>query len=200
VLNEHGERVSALFFGITGAGFTAIGAFSEATLGYFDWDRKDYERIPVSVQGENEKKVHAHVVLGTRDGSARGGHLLAATVRPTLEVIVEESRSALRRRIDDVDRGRVLERDGEVRLPLARAELVEHPVLRDLEEPRREEATQREARQPLEDAQEDVLRQVLRQSAVADGAQHVVVDRHLVHPHDHGVRALVPSLRLAQQC
>jgi hypothetical protein len=45
--------------------------------------------------------VHAHVFLGTRDGAARGGHLLAATVRPTLEVIVEESPSALRRRIDD---------------------------------------------------------------------------------------------------
>lgn len=127
VLNEHGERVFAVIFDIgedpmaglkrfaeeqnlTGASFTAIGAFSEATLAYFDWEKKAYERIPVqeqvevlalvgdiAIQGRNEKNVHAHVVLGRRDGSARGGHLLAAKVRPTLEVIVTESPGYLKR-------------------------------------------------------------------------------------------------------
>ena len=70
--------------------FTAIGAFSEAVLGYFDWDKKDYERIPVKEQVEvlalvgdialqaGKPKLHAHVVLGRRDGSACGGHLLEA--------------------------------------------------------------------------------------------------------------------------
>lgn len=95
---------------LSASGFTAIGAFREATLGYFDWEKKDYERIPVreqvevlalvgdiAIQGENEKKVHAHVVLGRRDGSACGGHLLAASVRPTLEVILTESPAHLRR-------------------------------------------------------------------------------------------------------
>src|SRR5687768_11792754 len=92
--------------------FTAIGAFSEATLGYFDWEKKDYERIAVSEQVEvlallgdialqdSKPKLHAHVVLGRRDGSARGGHLLSARVRPTLEVIVTESPAHLRRRYD----------------------------------------------------------------------------------------------------
>lgn len=28
--------------------FTAIGAFQEVTLGYFDWDKKDYKRNPIS--------------------------------------------------------------------------------------------------------------------------------------------------------
>ena len=45
-------------------------------------------------------KVHAHVVLGLRDGSARGGHLLQAQVRPTLEGILTESPSYLKREFD----------------------------------------------------------------------------------------------------
>ena len=34
------------------AQFTAIGAFRSAVLGYFDWERKDYRRIPVEEQVE----------------------------------------------------------------------------------------------------------------------------------------------------
>jgi uncharacterized protein len=131
LLNENGERVFAVIFetgddpvaGLTrfadeqklgASAFTAIGAFSEATLGYFDWEKKDYERIPVKEQVEvlalvgdvalqdGKPKLHAHVVLGRRDGSACGGHLLAARVRPTLEVIVTESPVHLRRKHDPV--------------------------------------------------------------------------------------------------
>jgi uncharacterized protein len=98
--------------GLSASGFTAIGAFSEAVLGYFDWEKKDYERIEVGEQTEvlalvgdialheGKPKLHAHVVLGRRDGSACGGHLLAAKVRPTLEVILEESPAHLRRVYD----------------------------------------------------------------------------------------------------
>ena len=94
---------------LSACGFTAIGAFSEAELGYFDWEKKDYERIPVREQVEvlsligdiavekDSKKVHAHAVLGRRDGSTRGGHLLSARVRPTLEVILDVSPGRLRR-------------------------------------------------------------------------------------------------------
>ncbi|HEU4923641.1 MAG TPA: hypothetical protein VFT23_11270 [Burkholderiales bacterium] len=39
-------------------------------------------------------------MLGKRDGAACGGHLLAASVRPTLEVILTESRGYLQRRHD----------------------------------------------------------------------------------------------------
>ena len=100
--------------GLTAAHFSAIGAFESATLGYFDWQKKDYLRNPVNEQvevtsllgdvAEAEKggvKVHAHVVLGRRDGTALAGHLMEGRVRPTLEVIVVESPAHLRRRHDE---------------------------------------------------------------------------------------------------
>lgn len=34
------------------AQFSAIGAFRSAVLGYFDWENKDYQRIPVNEQVE----------------------------------------------------------------------------------------------------------------------------------------------------
>jgi uncharacterized protein len=46
--------------------------------------------------------VHAHVVVGKADGTAHGGHLLEAYVRPTLEVMVEESPQHLKRTFDAV--------------------------------------------------------------------------------------------------
>jgi uncharacterized protein len=97
---------------LTAARFTAIGAFSDATLGYFDWQQKEYEKIPVPEQVEvlsligdvaqdrGEPKIHAHVVVGRRDGTAHGGHLLEAHVRPTLEVMLVESPARLARVFD----------------------------------------------------------------------------------------------------
>ena len=92
---------------------TAIGAFSEATLGYFDREKKDYVKIPIREQVEvlaltgnvawhdGQPKVHAHVVVGKRDGTAHGGHLLEARVWPTLEVSLVESPGELRRTMDE---------------------------------------------------------------------------------------------------
>ena len=94
------------------AHFTAIGAFSEVTLGYFERARKDYKRIQLDEQVEvlsllgdvaidgSEPKIHAHVVVGLADGSARGGHLLSGRVWPTLEVVLVESPRFLRKRHD----------------------------------------------------------------------------------------------------
>jgi predicted DNA-binding protein with PD1-like motif len=45
-------------------------------------------------------KIHAHAVVGLRDGSTRGGHLKEASVFPTLEVIIEETPTELRRGYD----------------------------------------------------------------------------------------------------
>lgn len=98
---------------LAAAHFTAIGAFQDLTLGYFDWQRKEYEKIPVReqvevlslvgniVETEKGPKLHAHVVVGKRDGSAHGGHLIDAHVRPTLEVMLIESPNHLHRRHDD---------------------------------------------------------------------------------------------------
>lgn len=98
--------------GLAASQITAIGAFREATLGYFDIGKKDYEKIPVREQVEvlsligdvaleqGAPKLHLHAVLGRRDGSTVGGHLLEAHVRPTLEVILTESPAHLHRRFD----------------------------------------------------------------------------------------------------
>ena len=97
---------------IVAAHFTAIGAFQSVTLGYFDRERKEYLKIPLEEQVEvlsllgdvalkdGEPKLHAHVVVGKRDGTAHGGHIIAATVWPTLEVILTESPRHLRRKFD----------------------------------------------------------------------------------------------------
>jgi predicted DNA-binding protein with PD1-like motif len=104
---------------VTAAHFTAIGAFSAVTLGYFERASKEYLKIPVREQVEvlsligdiaiaaKGPQVHAHVVIGGRDGSARGGHLLDARVWPTLEVILVESPRHLHRR-HDADSGLAL--------------------------------------------------------------------------------------------
>jgi uncharacterized protein len=86
------------------AQLTGIGAFADVTLGYFNWEKKDYEGNAVHEQVEvasmiddialspsGEPTLHIHVVLGKRDGTALAGHLQEAHVRPTLEVILNEA-------------------------------------------------------------------------------------------------------------
>jgi uncharacterized protein len=96
-----------------GSRFTAIGAFSDVSLGYFDRERKDYKKIPIGEQVEvlvlagdvalrdGRPQVHAHVVIGKADGTAHGGHLLEAHVWPTLELILVESPRHLQREFDE---------------------------------------------------------------------------------------------------
>ncbi|HWK09567.1 MAG TPA: PPC domain-containing DNA-binding protein [Vicinamibacterales bacterium] len=97
---------------LQGSHFTAIGAFSDAVVAYFDWPSKRYRHIDIAEQVEvlslvgdialegDEPKVHAHVVLAKADASAHGGHLIAAHVRPTLEIVLTETPRHLRRRLD----------------------------------------------------------------------------------------------------
>jgi uncharacterized protein len=97
---------------LTAASFTGLGAFKDVTLGFFDIERKDYERIHLDEQVEvltlvgniatkdGEAKLHPHVVVSRRDGRAFGGHLLDGRVRPTLEVVVTETPAELRRETD----------------------------------------------------------------------------------------------------
>lgn len=97
--------------GIAAASLTAIGAFERATIGWFDIATRSYRKIEVNQQCEvlsaigdvalgddGKPSLHVHIVLGLADGSTRGGHLLAGTVKPTLEVILTEVPSTLRRR------------------------------------------------------------------------------------------------------
>lgn len=98
---------------LTAAQITGIGAFSDAELRYFDWERKEYLPIPVKEQVEvasllgdvavspdGKPALHVHLVLGRRDGTALAGHLAEARVRPTLELIVTESPAHLRKALD----------------------------------------------------------------------------------------------------
>jgi predicted DNA-binding protein with PD1-like motif len=99
--------------GLSASQLSAIGAFSEVRLGYFDFEIRDYREIPVNEQVEvlslvgdialkdGHPQLHAHVVLGKSDGTAHGGHLLSAKVRPTLEVVLVESPAHLRREMDE---------------------------------------------------------------------------------------------------
>jgi predicted DNA-binding protein with PD1-like motif len=108
-----GLRQFAREANLTAARFTAIGAFSDVVLGFFDPDAKEYRKATLSeqvevlsllgnvAQHEGKPKVHAHVVVGKRDCSAHGGHLMEAHVRPTLEVMVVEAPSHLQRSTDE---------------------------------------------------------------------------------------------------
>ena len=99
--------------GLAASHFKAIGAFSDVTFGFFDLSAKDYQKLAINEQVEvlslignialsnGEPKVHAHVVVGKADGTAHGGHLIEAHVRPTLEVFLVESPERLVRKIDD---------------------------------------------------------------------------------------------------
>jgi predicted DNA-binding protein with PD1-like motif len=99
--------------GLSAASFKAIGALREAELSFFNWETKEYEPIPVREQVEvasligdvalgpdGDIAVHAHAVLGRRDGSTLSGHLERGMVRPTLEIILSESPVHLRKRYD----------------------------------------------------------------------------------------------------
>jgi predicted DNA-binding protein with PD1-like motif len=93
------------------ASLSAIGGFESAELGWFDPKAKIYRPIKVDQQCEalsllgdiavgddGKPSLHIHCVVGLRDGTTRGGHLLQASVRPTLEVTLIETAAHLRRR------------------------------------------------------------------------------------------------------
>lgn len=98
---------------IGAAQVTAIGAFSLAELAFWDPAAREYrchafdrQSEVVSLLGDivldehGQPACHLHAVLGFEDASVKGGHFRSGRVRPTLEVIVNESPAHLRRRFD----------------------------------------------------------------------------------------------------
>jgi predicted DNA-binding protein with PD1-like motif len=97
---------------VTSAHFTAIGAVNGAILGWFDPQRKMYKKIPIQGQHEvigmsgdialyrGKPVVHTHMLVGTSDGTTLGGHVLAAYVSPTLEVMIAVDPVTMRKRFD----------------------------------------------------------------------------------------------------
>jgi uncharacterized protein len=98
---------------LSAASFKAVGALSSVRLGWLSWETKQYEpAVTVDEQVEllsligdvalkdGEPVVHAHAVIGKKDGTAHGGHLLKAYIRPTCEVVLTESPVHLQKFID----------------------------------------------------------------------------------------------------
>lgn len=98
---------------LAGSSFKAIGALSDVELGWFNWESKKYQTAVkleeqvelLSLIGDialkdNEPQIHAHLVIGRQDGTAHGGHLLHATVRPTCEIVITEAPQHLQKEID----------------------------------------------------------------------------------------------------
>jgi hypothetical protein len=98
---------------LAGSSFKAIGALSQVELGWFNWETRKYQTAVkleeqvelLSLIGDialkdGEPQVHAHLVIGRQDGSAHGGHLVSATVRPTCEIVITESPKHLQKEID----------------------------------------------------------------------------------------------------
>ena len=98
---------------LASASFKAIGALSSTTLGWLNWKTKQYEPSVLldeqvellSLIGDialkdGKPQVHAHAVVAKRDGTAHGGHLLQAHVRPTCELVLTESPAHLKKEFD----------------------------------------------------------------------------------------------------
>jgi len=97
---------------ITSARFSAIGAFSRATVAWFDESRKEFKLIPIQEQVElvsmigdialsgSQPVVHTHVAVASSDGTLRGGHLIEANVFPTLELFLTAYPASLHKQFD----------------------------------------------------------------------------------------------------
>lgn len=98
---------------LSAASFKAVGALSSVRLAWLSWEGKKYEPSVnldeqvelLSLIGDVALKdgkpvVHAHAVIGKKDGTAHGGHLLEAHVRPTCEVVLTESPTRLQKFVD----------------------------------------------------------------------------------------------------
>jgi uncharacterized protein len=101
--------------GITLGEVSAIGAVSQARVGFYNQAERQYYYLdlarPLEILAlvgnvslkDGKPMVHAHVTLGDHDGRAFGGHLAPGTLVFACEFIIQEYRSsaALERRMDD---------------------------------------------------------------------------------------------------
>jgi predicted DNA-binding protein with PD1-like motif len=86
-LQEFAEK-----YHVTSAHFTAIGALDDATVGWFDPQRKMYKKIAINGQ---------HELIGmSPDGTTRAGHVLEAYASPTVEAMVTVDPVTMQKRFD----------------------------------------------------------------------------------------------------
>lgn len=99
--------------GIINASFTAIGAVTDVSCGYYDLVQKQYHFAPykavyevVSATGDVMEKagqpyIHLHAVFTDVENLAFGGHVEEMRVAATLEVVLTTYATALNRQYDD---------------------------------------------------------------------------------------------------
>ena len=101
--------------GITLGEVSAIGAVSQARVGYYNQAERKYYYLdlarPLEILGlignvslkDDKPMVHAHVTRGDQDGQAFGGHLAEGTLVFACEFTIQEyqSTTALVRQMDD---------------------------------------------------------------------------------------------------
>ena len=114
---------------LQGSTVAGIGAFENCSFGHFNPATKEFTRNDLSVQAEvlalngniagdlghddghddddgdddeadDGPHLHLHCVVGLRDATTRGGHLIQGIVRPTMELIIEESPVHMNRGLD----------------------------------------------------------------------------------------------------
>lgn len=99
--------------GVGGGWFSGIGAARDVELGYYDLERRDYDRTPVegeveiaSASGslgflEGKPFVHLHAVVSDRNCRTRGGHLFRAVTAATLEFVLLVGEGTIERAYDE---------------------------------------------------------------------------------------------------
>jgi predicted DNA-binding protein with PD1-like motif len=102
-------------YGISLGEVSAIGAVSQARIGYYNQAERQYYYLdlarPLEILSlignislkDGKLMVHAHITLGDQDGQAFGGHLAPGTLVFACEFTIQEYRStkALVRQMDD---------------------------------------------------------------------------------------------------
>jgi predicted DNA-binding protein with PD1-like motif len=99
--------------GVSGGWFSGIGAASAVELGYYDLERKDYDRTKIagdveiaSASGslglvDGKPFVHLHAVVSDRQCVPRAGHLFAAVTAATLEFVLFVAEEPIERTRDE---------------------------------------------------------------------------------------------------
>jgi predicted DNA-binding protein with PD1-like motif len=97
---------------IQAGAISGIGALTEAELGYFNRDTKEYQRRKfdgvyelLSLAGniayvDNKPMVHAHCILGDADYRLTGGHLFSGVIAVTGEIYIKVFSEKFNRALD----------------------------------------------------------------------------------------------------
>lgn len=98
---------------LTSGRVQAIGAVQRVILGYFDVKEKKYIHFEckgelVSCMGNIAEKngeivVHAHAVIGDRNGDCKGGHIVSAETSATIELFIDTGLNLRRARDTETD-------------------------------------------------------------------------------------------------